>query len=315
MVNLPHGGNIEEVAKQWGCNPADILDLSTGLHPAGPPTWLGEWLKENSHLVAHYPDRLGEPARSALAAFMNVAPENTVIIAGAQAAIEVLPQALQWQSMAIKQPCYAEPIRAAKRADCQVIAVDMQATTYPDADCVWMTSPHNPFGHKETFPKQRHGVLDESYMPFAERQTLGILPDVIRLGSLTKTFCIPGLRLGYIIAEQHHIQSLQSWLPPWPTSTLAAHLLPKLLPQAAQRDAHIVTLRQQMLDTLAQHNWEVRQSCTSFVLARPKDRLPDFASSRILVRHFPEWDSLAGWLRLGYPASEKDWQRFITALA
>ena len=315
MVNLPHGGNIEEVAKQWGCNPADILDLSTGLHPAGPPTWLGEWLKENSHLVAHYPDRLGEPARSALAAFMNVAPENTVIIAGAQAAIEVLPQALQWQSMAIKQPCYAEPIRSAKRADCQVIAVDMQATTYPDADCVWMTSPHNPFGHKETFPKQRHGVLDESYMPFAERQTLGILPDVIRLGSLTKTFCIPGLRLGYIIAEQHHIQSLQSWLPPWPTSTLAAHLLPKLLPQAAQRDAHIVTLRQQMLDTLAQHNWEVRQSCTSFVLARPKDRLPDFASSRILVRHFPEWDSLAGWLRLGYPASEKDWQRFITALA
>jgi len=315
MVNLPHGGNIEEVAKQWGCNPADILDLSTGLHPAGPPAWLGEWLKENSHLVGHYPDRLGEPARSALATFMEIPPENILILAGAQAAIEVLPQALQWQHMAIKQPCYAEPIRAAKRAGCQVIAVDMQATTYPDADCVWITSPHNPFGHKETFPQHRHGVLDESYMPFTERQALGILPDVIRLGSLTKTFCIPGLRLGYIIAEQHFIQSLQSWLPPWPTSTLAAHLLPKLLPQAAQRDVLIVTLRQQMLDTLAQHNWEVRQGCTSFALARPKDRLPDFISSRILVRHFPEWDSLAGWVRLGYPTSAKDWQRFTTALS
>ena len=136
MVNLPHGGNIEEVAKQWGCTPADILDLSTGLHPAGPPIWLGDWLKKNSQLVAHYPDRLGEPARSALATFMGIPPGNILMLAGAQAAIEVLPQALQWQNMAIKQPCYAEPIRAAKRAGCQVIAVDMQAASYPDADCV-----------------------------------------------------------------------------------------------------------------------------------------------------------------------------------
>ena len=315
MTNLPHGGNIEEVAKQWGCTPADILDLSTGLHPEGPPTWLGDWLKDNAHLISHYPDRMGEPARSALAEFMGVLPEQVLMLAGAQAGIEVLPQAMQWQSMAIKQPCYAEPIRAAKRTNCQVIAVDIHDATYPDADCVWVTSPHNPFGHQETFPHHRHGVLDESYMTFAERQTLGILPDVIRLGSLTKTFCIPGLRLGYIIAQTQYIQTLQSWLPPWPTSTLAAHLLPKLLPEAKARDVKIVTLRQRMLDTLSQHHWELGQSHAAFVLAKPKEKLPDFISSRILVRHFPEWGNLAGWVRFGYPAKEKDWQRLIAALA
>ncbi|MDQ7001302.1 MAG: aminotransferase class I/II-fold pyridoxal phosphate-dependent enzyme [Ghiorsea sp.] len=315
MVNLPHGGNIEEIAKQWACSPADILDLSTGLHPDGPPTWLGEWLQENSSLIGHYPDRWGEPARSALATYMRVSPENILMLAGAQAAIEILPQALKWQNMAIKQPCYSEPIRAAQRAGCQVIAVDMQATSYPDADCVWITSPHNPFGHHETFPQHQHGVLDESYMRFAERQTLGILPDVIRLGSLTKTFCIPGLRLVYIIAEKEHIQTLQTWLPPWPTSTLATHLLPRLLPQAKQRDARIVTLKQHMLDMLVQHDWQVSDGHASFVLGKPQDKLPDFKSSRILVRHFPEWEGLRGWVRLGFPASTAGWQRLHAALS
>ncbi len=314
-MSLPHGGDIEAAAKTWGCAPEEILDLSTGLHPAGPPVWLKDWLQKHAHLAAYYPDRQGEPARTALAAYMGVHSEQVLMLAGAQAGIEILPQALGWQTLAIKQPCYAEPLRTAKRAGCQVIAVDIQAKQYPDADAVWLTSPHNPFGHQEDFPKHRHGVLDESYMPFSERKQLGVLPRVVRLGSLTKTFCIPGLRLGYIIAEETLIQRIQTWLPPWGIGTLAAHLLPKLLPEAEARDTQITSLNQRMRSLLEQYDWQVLPSRASFILGKPRGYLPDFDSSRILVRHFPEWQSLTGWVRLGYPLHTQDWQRLAHALS
>jgi len=315
MTPLPHGGNIEAMAKQWHCRAEDILDLSTGLHPAGAPIWLGTWLQKHARLPNHYPERQGEPARTALANFMGVQPEQVLILAGAQAGIEILPQAMNWTTLAIKQPCYSEPVRAAKRAGCHVVAVDMQATTYPDTDAIWITSPHNPFGHEERFPPSRHGVLDESYMPFLQRRQLGISTHMIRLGSFTKTFGIPGLRLGYIIAEEVYIRLLKAWLPPWGTSTLANHLLPELLPEAQERDEQMSSLRKRMHTLLTRHNWIHTPSKASFILTKPPSRLPDFDSSRILVRHFPEWKSLTGWVRLGYPLQTNDWQRLEHALA
>ncbi|MDX8383649.1 MAG: aminotransferase class I/II-fold pyridoxal phosphate-dependent enzyme, partial [Ghiorsea sp.] len=190
-ARLPHGGNIEAHAKRWGCATDDILDLSTGLHPAGEPKWLGKWLHAHANLVAHYPDSQGEPARSSLASFMGVPAENILMLAGAQAAIEVLPQAMGWKTMTIRLPCYSEPLRAAKRAHCTVIPCDMDSPPPLHTEALWLTSPHNPCGRIEIFPADQHGVFDESYMPFAERQRLGVMPNVLRLGSLTKTFCIP----------------------------------------------------------------------------------------------------------------------------
>ncbi len=143
--DFPHGGGVEAAAKAWGCEQHEVLDLSTGLHPKGVPVWLGDWLQEHAALAGHYPDVLGEPARSALARDFNVQPENVVITAGAQAVIEVVFQAMGWSSMAIRVPCYNEPIRCAIRAGCDVRAFEMDQTI-PAADMVWLTSPSNPTG-------------------------------------------------------------------------------------------------------------------------------------------------------------------------
>jgi len=49
-------------------------------------------------------------------------------------------------------------------------------------------------------------------------------------------------------------------------------------------------------------------------LASPAKRLPDFAAKKILVRAFPEWPQLQGWVRFGLPYHEIDWQRLEEAL-
>jgi len=327
--DFPHGGGVEAAAQAWQCDVADVLDLSTGLHPAGESAWLSEWMREHAALVAHYPDAHGEPARSALAGEFAVPPGNILITAGAQATIEVIFQAMGWQSMAIEVPCYNEPIRCAKRAACDVLA--FESGSPPAADMLWLTSPSNPsgetrwphadecvseYGHSQMGHPQPHTIcLDESYMPFAQRRRLGLMPDVIRIGSLTKTFCIPGLRLGYVIADRETIAKLRQWMPPWPSSTLALHLLPELLPEADPRDEQIIIARVRLQRLLKSYGWQVRPSAASFLMARPaNDVMPDFTKHSILLRYFPEWPQLHGWIRFGLPGNESDWQRLKNAI-
>jgi len=315
---FPHGGGVEAAARQWDCARDDVLDLSTGLHPAGAPLWLADWLKEHAALAGHYPDVSGEPARSELARDFGISPENVLITAGAQAVIEVLFPAMGWSSMAIQVPCYNEPVRCAARAGCEVRA--FESGNPPAADMLWLTSPSNPRGEicwPPPSPLTAHHCaicLDESYMPFARRRALGMIPDTIRIGSLTKTFCIPGLRLGYVVADAETIERLNQWLPPWPASTLALHLLPTLLPEADRRDEQIMVARKRLSALLQSYDWHVQDSDASFIMAKPKQTMPDFARHRILIRQFPEWPQLAGWVRFGFPGDEADWQRLVDAL-
>lgn len=304
---------MEAAARAWQCETSGVLDLSTGLYPAGAPAWLGEWLKENASLIERYPDPDGEPARSALADELGVKRENVMIAAGAQAVIEVIFQAMGWRSMAIQVPCYNEPIRCARCAGCVVHAFEA-GLSRPAADILWQTDPANPSGMTQIFPQGTAGVIDESYMPFHERRGLGPLSGVIRLGSLTKTFRIPGLRLGYIVANVDTIRRLRVWFSPWATSALALHLLPKLLPEADMRDARTLQARRRMVTLLQAYGWNVRPSEASFVLAFPPAVPPDFPAHRVLVRTFPEWPQLVGWMRFGLPGSEVAWQRFEEAL-
>jgi len=244
---------------------------------------------------------------------LGVSPENILITAGAQAVIEIIFSAMAWQSMAIQVPCYNEPIRCSKRSGCEVRAFEAEKAI-PAADVLWLTSPSNPFGDEVVLPQGGSVVLDESYMPFEQRRRLGLKQNIIRIGSLTKSLCIPGLRLGYVIAKSDTIQQLNTWLPPWPSSTLALHLLPELIKEADQRDAQIDVARERLIQLLEQYHWQVKPSKASFVLARPESYTPDFSQHRILVRQFPEWPKLAGGVRFGFPGDESGWQRLEGAI-
>ncbi len=310
---MAHGGRLEATAREWDCAPEQILDLSTGLHPDGPPSWLPEWMARHAHLAARYPDGEGEPARTALSEALGVSPESVCVGAGAQAFIEVLVQAMGWRSLAVEIPCYAEPLRAADRVGCRVRGFG-RTHSPPAADAVWITSPHNPDGGLRDFPGGREGVLDESYMSFAARRRLGVMPGVIRLGSLTKLFAIPGLRIGYVVASAGMIRRIRRWLPPWPVATPVLHLLPRLLREAESRDARTADARRRLESLLVRHGWQVQPSQASFVLARHRGKMPAFAAHLILVRMFPEWPELHGWVRFGLPAAQRDWTRLETAL-
>ena len=51
-----HGGNIYQLARQLGCRPSDISDMSANVNPLGPMPELVEHLKTNLSAVAALPE-------------------------------------------------------------------------------------------------------------------------------------------------------------------------------------------------------------------------------------------------------------------
>ncbi|RMH50455.1 MAG: hypothetical protein D6682_06830 [Zetaproteobacteria bacterium] len=311
---LHHGGAVEAAARGWGCTAEEILDLSTGIHPDGPPRWLSSWLGEHADLAGRHPDPEGEPARSALARAFDVEPACLLVGAGARSFIELLPQAMGWRSLALECPCYSQPLHCARRAGCRILPF-RRGGAIPRAEAFWLTSPHNPDGAPRPLPTAGGGVLDESYMAWEKRCRLGIIPGVVRLGSLTKLFALPGLPAGYLVAEPQLLERIRPWLPPWGAATPLLHLVPRLLAEAEARDGVVACARRRLERLLTTHGWRTLPSEAPFLLGRPPSkRFPPFHRHRILVRTFPEWPELTGWVRLGLPGDEEGWVRLAAAL-
>jgi threonine-phosphate decarboxylase len=106
-------------------------------------------------------------------------------------------------------------------------------------DLVWLCNPNNPTGSlmpPETIRIliqhcRRQGVLlvvDESFLLFHPRwRQLSCIPEavsgdgVLVLQSLTKFYCIPGLRIGCGIGNQNLVNRLARCQPPWHVNGIA----------------------------------------------------------------------------------------------
>src|ERR1044071_8872695 len=87
------GKPIEETARDLGIDPAEIIKLASNENPLGPSPKALEAMRaalENAHL---YPDCSGFYLRKAIAAKLDVAPENVILGNGSNEVIEFLGQA------------------------------------------------------------------------------------------------------------------------------------------------------------------------------------------------------------------------------
>jgi L-threonine-O-3-phosphate decarboxylase len=99
-----------------------------------------------------------------------------------------------------------------------------------------LNNPHNPTGKlwtiDEILPYLSQFdlvVIDEAFMDFlTPSQSQSLIPvikdypNLVILRSLTKFYCLPGLRIGYAIAHPERLKRWQQWRDPWSVNTLAA---------------------------------------------------------------------------------------------
>ena len=207
-------------------------------------------LAQRLPLLAHYPEPDAASLEGRIAAHLGVRPEEVLATAGATAAIYLIAQALRGARSAILQPTFAEYADACRMHAHTVLSFFSPEALPSAADVLWVCSPNNPTGAVVRLPglrcvADRNGqrprrtmrsrpkgvndpllVCDQSYAAFTEQPLLTPREAIDRgnallLRSLTKTFGVPGLRLGYIIGSAPLLGHLRSFRMPWAISPLA----------------------------------------------------------------------------------------------
>lgn len=257
MIDHEHGGNIRELARASGRSEKDLLDFSASINPLGPPEWLRPLVSSQLSRIVHYPDPECTVLKTSIGDRYEVREEEVIIGNGSTEIIYLLPRALPITRALIPVPTYADYAKAVTLSGKPVEKIflkedeDFQFNlSVLDAklsgnEIVFLGQPNNPTGlilqpetlralalkHPSTF-----FVIDESFLDFVEGvESLAKdrPPNVIILRSLTKFYAIPGLRLGFAIAERNLIEEMKKVLPPWSVNTLAQAVGEKALKDEA----------------------------------------------------------------------------------
>ena len=209
-------------------------------------------LAERLPLLAHYPEPDAASLEGRIAAHLGVRPEEVLATAGATAAIYLIAQALRGARSAILQPTFAEYADACRMHAHTVLSFFRPEALPRAADVLWVCSPNNPTGEVVdplgligNLPRRPLLVCDQSYAAFTDRPLLTPREAiaggrVLLLRSLTKTFGVPGLRLGYIVGSAPLLGRLRPLRMPWAVSPLAMAAAEYLL---AHRSAFAIDAR------------------------------------------------------------------------
>ncbi|MFD4902335.1 Rv2231c family pyridoxal phosphate-dependent protein CobC [Streptomyces sp. NPDC058411] len=321
----------------------DLTDLAVNVRTGTPPDWLRQRIAASLGSLAAYPD--GRPARAAVAGRHGLPEERVLLTAGAAEAFVLIARALPARRPVVVHPQFTEPEAALRAAGHEVGRVLLRpedgfrldpAAVPEDADLVVVGNPTNPTsvlhpaGALEQLARPgRTLVVDEAFMDAVpgEREALcgrTDVPGLVVLRSLTKTWGLAGLRIGYVLAEPATIGLLQEAQPLWPVSSPAlaaaeACMEPRALVEAADAADRIAVDRAHLLAGLAEFSEVevVEPAAGPFVLLRLEraDEVRHLLRSRgFAARRGDTFPGLGSeWLRLAV-RDRVTTNRFLQAL-
>ncbi|WP_406001599.1 Rv2231c family pyridoxal phosphate-dependent protein CobC [Streptomyces sp. NBC_00829] len=320
-----------------------LTDLAVNVRTGTPPEWLRERIAASLSGLATYPD--GRAAREAVAQRHGLPVERVLLTAGAAEAFVLLARGLPVRHPLVVHPQFTEPEAALRDAGHRVARLLLReedgfrldpGAVPEEADLVVIGNPTNPTSVLHSAGAiaalARPGrllVVDEAFMDAVPDEPEALagrtdIPGLVVLRSLTKTWGLAGLRIGYVLAEPQTVTALQRAQPLWPVSTPAlaaaeACMEPSALKEATQAALLMAAERTHLLAGLAEFD-EVRVVSAAegpFVLvhvrrgAEVRERLRSLGFAARRGDTFPGLGP--GWLRLAV-RDRVTTNRFLQAL-
>ncbi|MHC1623950.1 MAG: pyridoxal phosphate-dependent aminotransferase, partial [Candidatus Methanospirareceae archaeon] len=233
-----HGG------KREGNRKSRIIDFSVNLNPYGPPDFIPKAIQEAIEEIGVYPETECRALREKIAGKFGREQREVLVGAGVSELIQLVALSFVKNRVLMPKHTYGEYETATKLLGAQIKRVEMPALRIkpelivdamkPD-DVVFLCNPNNPTGQyldknevalilEEAERVDALVVIDEAYVDFV----MNAFPthkfstcNLIILRSLTKSFAIPGVRIGYAIASEAIIKELEKIKVPWSVSVCA----------------------------------------------------------------------------------------------
>lgn len=213
-----------------------IADFSTNVWYGGEPAGLKEYVFEKWDDINRYPEVLAESLREKIAGHHQLLAEQALVCSGTTESIYLIAHLFAGKRTTVVTPTFAEYEDACLSFDHEVASLSWQdALELPrlKSDLVFICTPNNPTGllfndlqYWLKLNPQCLFAVDEAFIDFMEGAGSAIalmarFPNLLVMRSLTKTYAIPGLRLGYLLARAEVVESLANIKQPWTVNTLA----------------------------------------------------------------------------------------------
>ncbi|MGN1263542.1 MAG: aminotransferase class I/II-fold pyridoxal phosphate-dependent enzyme [Prevotella sp.] len=227
------------------------MNFSSNISHTADLNALQRYLAGRLHVIGSYPEPRQRSLERLIARHADIPDDCVLVTAGATEAIYLTAQTVhkvfpQIKRYAVMRPTFSEYDDASLRAGFE--ETDTKAAfpflrdhngMTPQAACPdnvlrWICHPNNPTG--ETFRTddiiRTAGlggitIVDQSYEDYTHapvltpKETLRY-ENIILLHSMTKTFGIPGLRIGYVTATADMIERIAAHAIPWSVNAVAA---------------------------------------------------------------------------------------------
>jgi adenosylcobyric acid synthase len=257
-----HGGQLSKAARDFNLPPESFVDFSSNLNVFAPAVSASDWERWRT-AITRYPQADAACLRDQLANVYNLDARHILPTAGAIDALYLAARIFHGRKVAIIEPAFGDYNRAFAAAGCAAerlaLAREMWHAPATAAwahliepfDVIVLGNPNNPTGSLQprelllqlfntSLSCQKSWLVDEAFIEFVANQEnetlLPVLkqnPSLIVVRSLTKSWCIPGLRLGFLATSNSAwLDRLRVIQPPWSANAVveewaAAFLTPE----------------------------------------------------------------------------------------
>lgn len=304
-----------------------LIKLNTNENPYPPSQKVEKCLKSlNYDKLRLYPDPLSDELRNTIAKKYRLKKENILIGNGSDEILTIAVRSFvgEKEEIGCFEPTYSLYPVLAKIQNAEIVKVPLDEKDnfeFPEklADIntelfqnvkntklFFITRPNAPTGTAfeiekiEKFCKIFNGVvfIDEAYADFADDNCLGLLkkyPNVIIGRTLSKSYSLAGIRLGWAIANKEIIEGMLKVKDSYNVNYITQKLAITALQDQKYFEkiiSKIKASRKRLIDALRELKFKVIPSQSNFVLASPPkgnaEKLFKFLrKNNILVRFFP----------------------------
>ena len=223
------------------------LDFSVNLNPFPMPAEVADAMQAGLSEIHQYPDPSQQKLREGIASLEGIAAENIICGNGASELLMAAVHAVLPRKALITSPCYAGYAVALKASDAEIteylldekkdFALDEGVLDQinDSTDMVFIADPNNPNGRliepglKKAIIEKCEAcgvvlVIDECFYSLSEAgyERESVTDNALHLRAFTKTFAIPGIRIGYMLSKDTELlNEIRKHLPEWNVSRIA----------------------------------------------------------------------------------------------
>jgi histidinol-phosphate aminotransferase len=327
-------------------NDSEIIKLNTNENPYPPSPKIAEVLA-NFDIAAlrRYPDPVFKALRKRIAEMHGCKIENIFIGNGSDEVLSVAAKAFVQNDEAIGSfdPSYSLYKTLAAIRDVKFVS------SFLNQDYSWtdpvtskdgvevalflLTNPNAPTSL--SFPKEKikafassfKGVviIDEAYADFADENMMDLAvaaenENTIVMRTLSKSYSLAGLRLGYCVGPEDLIEAMYKVKDSYNIDMLAQAVALAALEDVEwmkKNASKVRATRRRLTDVLRAHGWDVPESQSNFIFAKPAKRqaqeiFNELRARHIFVRYFPG-GSTGERLRISI-GTEEETDKLLTCL-